>query len=202
MWCLSQTCMLMSVLYHTFMCQSESVFRKCLSLDLTGITLGILSVYLSGIYYAYFCNKLWHDLYLSLFFVLCIGALSIPLQTDSQFLRGRFCGGRLGVHHVVYIGIVLYGVIPTIHWVILNGGFQSNMVQRFVPNVVVVYAIMGLAFAIYACAFPERWRPGSFDLVGGSHQWWHVLVLLAMIWWRHAGIDLMHFRLKHNCPTT
>lgn len=33
--------------------------------------------------------------------------------------------------------------------------------------------------AIYAARFPERLRPGTFDIWGSSHQIFHVLVVLA-----------------------
>jgi adiponectin receptor len=36
-----------------------------------------------------------------------------------------------------------------------------------------------LGAVIYACRVPERWAPGRFDLVGSSHQIFHVLVLCA-----------------------
>ncbi|KAH7016180.1 hemolysin-III related-domain-containing protein, partial [Microdochium trichocladiopsis] len=36
-----------------------------------------------------------------------------------------------------------------------------------------------IAAAVYALRIPERWFPYRFDLVGASHQIFHVLVLIA-----------------------
>ncbi len=30
---------------------------------------------------------------------------------------------------------------------------------------------------LYAAKLPERWMPGAFDYVGGSHNIWHIAVL-------------------------
>lgn len=45
-----------------------------------------------------------------------------------------------------------------------------------------------IAFALYRSRFPECMWPGRFDLIGSSHQWWHVftwvgpsLVLMGML---------------------
>jgi hypothetical protein len=35
-----------------------------------------------------------------------------------------------------------------------------TLFQRFVPNVLVVYALMVAAFAFYALSVPERFSPG------------------------------------------
>lgn len=35
--------------------------------------------------------------------------------------------------------------------------------------------------ALYAARIPERWFPGTFDLVGQSHNWMHVLVFTGAV---------------------
>lgn len=35
--------------------------------------------------------------------------------------------------------------------------------------------------AVYAARIPERWFPKTFDLVGQSHNWMHVLVLAGAL---------------------
>ncbi len=56
--------MVLSSLYHTFTCHSHEVSATCMSLDLLGITLGLLATYLSGIYYAFWCQPSIRDFYL------------------------------------------------------------------------------------------------------------------------------------------
>lgn len=52
-----QVCMVMSSLYHIFSCRSEHTFNYFLSFDLLGIALSMLGIYMTGVYYAYWCNK-------------------------------------------------------------------------------------------------------------------------------------------------
>lgn len=49
--------MLLSSMYHTFSCRSERDFWSFLTYDLLGISLSLLAIYLSGIYYAFWCHK-------------------------------------------------------------------------------------------------------------------------------------------------
>jgi len=57
-----------------------------------------------------------------------------------------------------------------------------------------------IAMIVYSSKLPERWYPGRFDLVGSSHNLWHVLGALSpLIWiwyvapavfeWRYGGLD-------------
>lgn len=51
-----QICMVMSSVYHTFSCCSEKAYDCFLSLDLFGIALSLIAIYISGIYYAFWCQ--------------------------------------------------------------------------------------------------------------------------------------------------
>lgn len=53
---LFQACMILSSVYHTFSCRSERDYWCFLSFDLFGIALSLLSIYMSGIYYAFWCH--------------------------------------------------------------------------------------------------------------------------------------------------
>ena len=57
--------MILSSLYHTFTCHSPKWSGTCLTLDLIGIIMAILATYLSGIYYAFWCEPYWRDFYLT-----------------------------------------------------------------------------------------------------------------------------------------
>lgn len=51
-----QFCMVFSSVYHTFSCRSEKHYECFLSMDLLGIALSLLAIYISGIYYAFWCD--------------------------------------------------------------------------------------------------------------------------------------------------
>ena len=66
---------------------------------------------------------MWRDVYL-VTVVLLFGAV-LAFQTTARFLSARWFYRRL----LLYIGLVAYGVVPTVHWVVLNGGLNAKMVQ-------------------------------------------------------------------------
>lgn len=63
----------------------------------------------------------------------------------------------------------------------------------------VMYGICGIAFFFYLSKLPERAFPGLVDIVGHSHQWWHVLIFLALLFWHHTGLTVAMFTLTHGC---
>ena len=76
--------MVLSSLYHTFECHSSvEVSRACFALDILGITLGLMATYLSGIYYAFWCEPGWRDFYLC-----TVGGIFL-LATSTHFAPGK-----------------------------------------------------------------------------------------------------------------
>lgn len=62
-------CMLMSAIYHIFSCRSEEHYELFLSVDFLGISLSLVAIYISGMYYAFWCHTvgvlyryIFHDL--------------------------------------------------------------------------------------------------------------------------------------------
>jgi len=55
---------------------------------------------------------------------------------------------------------------------------------------------------IYIFRFPERIFPGKFDLIGSSHQIWHIFVLGGIIFHHFASLNTYFDRLNHECPSS
>jgi adiponectin receptor len=51
----------------------------------------------------------------------------------------------------------------------------------FCKPLVLAYTPIIIGAAIYAAKFPEALFPGSFDYLGGSHNLWHVAVLVGIL---------------------
>jgi len=191
-----QATMVLSSLYHTFECHaSVKVAETCFSLDILGITVGLMATYLSGLYYSFYCEPHWRDFYLLTvggIFVLATSIQFIPAKTlfESEEKQARF---RIRL----FVIWAVYGVVPTIHWVWLQDG--SPIVQYMIPRIVVMYIIVGAAFFFYVTKMPERLMPGLVDTFGHSHQWWHVLIFFALLFWHQTGLKFALFRLKHGC---
>ena len=84
MYVILQATMVLSSLYHTFECHaSNKVAETCFSLDILGITVGLMATYLSGLYYAFYCEPSWRDFYL-----LTVGGIFV-LATSIQFIPAK-----------------------------------------------------------------------------------------------------------------
>jgi adiponectin receptor len=58
---------------------------------------------------------------------------------------------------------------------------------------------MAIGFVFYHFYIPERWFIGSFDIIGGSHQWWHVFTMLGPLLQVFTGIEFMEWMVDHPC---
>lgn len=69
-------------------------------------------------------------------------------------------------------------------------------------NSVPFYVASGFAYLfglyIYAVRCPERNRPGQFNVCGHSHQIWHCLVVLGIIF-TYVGV-LQNYEIRKTCP--
>ncbi|XP_015438154.1 PREDICTED: progestin and adipoQ receptor family member 3, partial [Dufourea novaeangliae] len=145
-----QACMILSSVYHTFSCRSERDYWCFLSFDLFGIALSLLSIYMSGVYYAFWCHKELQRFYLIT--VLAIFIFAMILQIPKLNVNGN-------VKLVVFVAWAAYGVLPTLHWSIAMGGMDNPIVRMLLPRVLGMYVISGGAFAIYLTKIPERFFP-------------------------------------------
>nr|XP_047930453.1 progestin and adipoQ receptor family member 3 isoform X2 [Anser cygnoides] len=169
-----QVCMLCSVGYHLFCChRSEKTSRRWMALDYAGISIAILGCYVSGVFYAFYCNNI-HPSYLT-----------------QQCHRLR---------SVIFCSVSGYGIIPTVHWVGLNGGIGASIVQEFAPRVLVMYFIAAVAFLFYISKVPERYFPGQLNYLGSSHQVWHILAVVMLYWWHQSVVYIMQYRHSKPCP--
>eukprot|EP00063_Salmo_salar_P019337 XP_013994172.1 PREDICTED: progestin and adipoQ receptor family member 3-like isoform X1 [Salmo salar] len=190
-----QVCMLCSVGYHLFSChRSEKTCHRWLALDYAGISVGILGCYIPGVFYAFYCITFWRQVYLVIVLALILAIFSA--QIHPHYLSKEWQHLRT----TIFCFVAGYGVIPAIHWVWLNGGFSSAVVQLFLPRVIVMYLIAGAAFLFYISKIPERCFPGQLNYLGASHQVWHVLVVFMFYWWHQTAVYIMNFRHNQPCP--
>lgn len=188
-----QVCMLCSTGYHLFCChRSEKTSRRWLALDYAGISVGLLGCYIPGVFYAFYCEEYWRQVYLVT--VLAVMLLVFFAHIHPQYFSPQWYTTRL----VILSCVSLYGVIPTVHWIVLNGGPTTTIVQDFSPRVMIMYLLAGVAFVFYVGKVPERYFPGHVNFVGSSHQCWHILVVFMFYWWHQTAVLIMKYR--HSTP--
>lgn len=186
-------CMSASAGYHTFTGHvSKSVCTKWHRLDVCGIIIGMLGCYIPGIHYGYWCRATPKYAYLSLVIVMIL--ISVFVITHPRYLTESWKHKRIA--HLS--SLVLFGIVPAAHWVITT---EKSEVAIFFPYIRNLYLILGLALLVYISRFPERLLPGKFNLIGSSHNIWHILTAYSFIFWRSAALTLMAYRYKQGCPT-
>lgn len=50
------------------------------------------------------------------------------------------------------------------------------------------------------CRCPERHAPGKFDLCGQSHQIWHLMVIMGIVFTYLMGLQTFEERKMNACP--
>jgi len=107
------------------------------------------------------------------------GVIAFYIVTQPRYLLPQYKGLRTAV----FVALGLSGIVPLMH------GLYISKSWHFVAEVLGAKYVMfsGATYIFGACLYvahiPERWSPRTFDLLGASHQLFHVCVLLGA--WLH-----------------
>uniref|UniRef100_A0A1I8G9P3 Adiponectin receptor protein n=1 Tax=Macrostomum lignano TaxID=282301 RepID=A0A1I8G9P3_9PLAT len=181
-------CMGFSFIFHTVYCHSERVGRLFNKLDYCGIALLTMGSFVPWLYYSFYCQLSPKIIYLSLISVL--GTTAIVVSMFDKFAAPQYRPLRAGV----FIALGLSGVIPALHYVILEG-FYSAIYHASMGWLVLMALLYITGAVIYAVRFPERLFPGKFDLWFQSHQIFHVFVVAAAFVHFHGISEIANYRL-------
>ena len=185
---LGSCCLLCSFssVYHLFNCHSERIHDIVVRLDYAGILFVVASSFAMSLFYGFRCLPLLRNLYL--FSALLLDAVLLVLSLRHMPLAAR---------RRLFLGAVLFAAVPLSHLALLYG--LDHALLRRVMTVLALYA---LAFSFYASRFPERWWPGRFDLLGSSHQIWHLILNAAFLYFYFAMEATHDAMLFEPCPMT
>ncbi|XP_022211481.1 progestin and adipoQ receptor family member 3 isoform X1 [Drosophila obscura] len=183
-------CMLMSAIYHIFSCKSEEHYELFLSVDFLGISLSLVAIYISGMYYAFWCHTFLRTLYSTIAMGMFGLAIAVQIPKLNVSMNGKVS---------VLLLWSAYGVIPLGHWAVAMGGLENELVRLMAPRIVVMYLLCLIAFVFYAAKIPERWFTGKVDFVGHSHNWWHLIIVAAFYHWHNTGLVYAEYRLNNGC---
>uniref|UniRef100_A0ACB8E916 Progestin and adipoQ receptor member 3 n=1 Tax=Sphaerodactylus townsendi TaxID=933632 RepID=A0ACB8E916_9SAUR len=133
----------------------EKTSRRWMALDYAGISIGILGCYVSGVFYAFYCNNYWRQVYLItvLAMILAVFFAQIhPSYLTQQWHRLR---------SVIFFCVSSYGIIPTVHWIWLNGGIGASIVQSFPQRNVFLNHRFKCKHRLVRCAVIQRCSSSS-----------------------------------------
>lgn len=174
-------CMICSTMWHTMSSISnQTVMERFACVDYTGISFLVAASIMTTEYTAFYCEPTSRSIYLGLTFVL--GVIGSILPWHPYFNTARLSWMRVAF----FVGLATTGFVPILQLTLQRSWAETIHFYMPILKSVGVY----LAGAIlYAAEIPERWMPGAFDYVGGSHQIWHFAVL--------GGILFHYFAMNH-----
>ncbi|KAI9704081.1 MAG: hypothetical protein M1836_006942 [Candelina mexicana] len=162
-------CLVCSTMWHIMNSIAEQkLMERFACVDYTGISLLIAASIMTTEYTAFYCEPISRWIYLLSTAVL--GVLGVILPWHPTFNRADMSWARVAF----YVSLGATGLIPVIQLNLTRG---AEWTSYFYAPVFKSMAVYLLGAVVYAAQIPERWWPGGFDYVGGSHNLWHLAVL-------------------------
>ncbi|CAK4662073.1 hypothetical protein LEN26_016163 [Aphanomyces euteiches] len=182
-------CFACSAIYHLMYIQSRAWCDWFSQVDYAGIIVLIASAFVPFLYYSFYCNPTIQAIYLSIVAILAVASLVASFAPSFQ--------AHPNIRTGVFLCLAGFGLVPLVHLIRAHGIRDANvqMTLRALGHTS-VFNFMGIFF--YVTRFPESRFPGRFDVVGASHQLWHLCVLAASL--VHYTNAVEHFELRCMMP--
>ena len=162
-------CLVCSCMWHTMnSVANQTLMERFCCVDYTGISLLIAASIITTEYTAFYCEPLSRTMYLGV--TTALGIAGVFLPWNSTFNRKDMAPARLAF----YISLGATGFVPVAQLIWMRGSAWTWAFYAPIFKSVGVYLMGAL---VYAYRIPERWFPGAFDYIGGSHNLWHCAVL-------------------------
>ena len=162
-------CLVCSTMWHTMnSVADQSLMERFACVDYTGISLLIAASIMTTEYTAFYCEPLSRWVYMTATAVLGIAGVILPWH--PLFNRVNMAWARVAF----YVSLAATGFAPVLQLNISRGGLWAWEFYAPIAKSIMVYLV---GACVYASQVPERWFPGAFDYIGGSHNLWHFAVL-------------------------
>ncbi|GJM95572.1 hypothetical protein PR202_ga12330 [Eleusine coracana subsp. coracana] len=188
----AMVCLLTSSACHLLLCHSEHAAYLTLRLDYAGIAALIAASFYPLSYYTFLCHPSTQRLYMASITFLGAAAATASLLPAFQAPRLR------PLRAALFSAMGASGVVPIAHKLVIYGATAPGAVAsaRFEA---LMGACYGVGVVVYAARVPERWAPGRFDLVGHSHQLFHLFVVAGAYAHYLAGLEYLKWRDFDKC---
>lgn len=188
-------CLVCSTIWHTMNAITDvKLVSTFACIDYTGISLLIAASIETTAYTAFYCEPVSRWTYMILTGVLGIGGVILPWNP-------RFNGPHMAWARVAFfIGLGATGFLPILQLSMSRG---TDFVVEFYSPLAKSLAVYIAGAFIYASKVPERWCPGMFDYIGGSHNLWHMAVLGGILFHYTAMQEFFRqafLRAERGCP--
>ncbi|KAI1414672.1 hemolysin-III related-domain-containing protein [Hypoxylon sp. FL1857] len=168
------TCFLLSTIFHTFSDHSQEMHKLGNELDHLGIVLVMWGTGISGTHFAFYCDEFLRNTYFAVLTSTALGCAIFTLR--PEFRKPAYRTTRFLMY--CFLGASLFA--PVVHG-LLRFGREELEAGMGLGSFLGLALINFTGAAVYAVRVPERWFPRTFDLLGQSHNWMHVLVLTGAL---------------------
>jgi adiponectin receptor len=166
-------CLVCSTLWHTMnSVADQTLMERFACVDYTGISLLIAASIMTTEYTAFYCEPISLSIYMTTTATLGIGGVILPWH--STFNRQDMAWARVAF----YVSLGATGFVPILQLNMTRGGTWAWEFYAPIAKSIAVYLV---GACVYASQVPERWFPGAFDYIGGSHNLWHFAVLSGIL---------------------
>ncbi|CAN6329210.1 unnamed protein product [Urochloa humidicola] len=188
----AMACLLTSSMCHLVLCHSERMAYITLRLDYAGIAALIATSFYPLSYYSFLCHPSLQRLYMGAITALGAAAATVSLVPAFQAPELR------PLRAALFSSMAASGVVPIAHKLVIYGGKAEGAVTSAMYEGI-MGLLYGLGVVVYAARVPERWAPGRFDLVGHSHQLFHLFVVAGAYAHYLAGVEYLKWRDVDKC---
>ena len=162
-------CLVCSTMWHTMnSVADQTLMERFACVDYTGISLLIAASIMTTEYTTFYCEPLSRWVYITATATLGIGGVILPWH--PTFNRADMAWARVAF----YVTLGATGFAPVLQLNLTRGGAWAWEFYAPITKSITVYLVGAI---VYASQVPERWFPGAFDYIGGSHNLWHIAVL-------------------------
>lgn len=195
----------MSGMCHTFYCMSNKVHDICWFMDFVGILTGILGGGIGICYFTFYSHTTILLFYLFIFLLLYPILIyttfkkykkhlsCLPMTPDDGF--PEFCGPLILFNFVSWISIIIVSKAMLPEYSTVDIYKKAWILETSCPIILCVGTVMQLTH------FPEKYlTAGTCDIVGHSHQFWHLCSLILMWVWIHAITTHYEARITYAWP--
>jgi len=187
-------CMVFSSLFHLLYVKSLDVYNVMVRLDYSGIALLIAGSYFPWLYYGFYCNAVWQMVYLTT--IVLLGSATFLVSLLEFFSDPKYNLLRM----IIFLSFGAFCIVPNIHLLYLNSwDIFSDGITCFLPTQALEVAVYFAGAMVFLFRLPERWTKGATDLVGSSHQIWHVFVVLGAALHFKMCLEQYDYRQQNMC---
>ena len=190
-------CLICSTMWHTMnSIANQTIMERFACVDYTGISLLIAASIMTTEYTAFYCEPISRWTYIVMTAVLGVAGVIVPWH--PFFNRADMSWARV----VFYVSLGATGFLPVIQLNLTRGPAWAYYFYAPIAKSLCAYV---LGAVIYAAKIPEKYIPGQFDYIGGSHNIWHFAVLFGMLFHYSAMHDMFsraYNRAQNECSVT